>query len=346
LRKKEMKRATNFLIVAILLLGMVSITQFGCKGKEKEEAPEEITITLGTGVSAEDTLNALHRAIISAARKHWPGLEIVSVENPGGTAEVIENIERYELCGISVDEAAQAYYGFYRWQEPHPSLRLVWIVGNIRLALLVANDTGIKSVSELEGEPFGGGDPGSMVELKTKKLFEALDITPEWSEDSWSTQIELYRQGELVGFVATSNPPAPGVLECAAQRPYTILTFSESELNSATQHYMGTGLTYPSCEIRPGTYPGQEEMITTYGLLVGYFASKDVPADVIFRLSQHVWEEAWAISGAYVPLKFDILGLPKLTLEQGPFPLHPGLIQFYRALGLTVPSHLLPPELK
>jgi len=341
-----MKRAITFLLVAILLLGMCSVTQFGCKGKEEEVPEEEITLTLGTGVSADAKLNALHRAIVRAARKHWPRLEIVSVENPGGTAEVIENIESYELCGISIDEAAQAYYGFHRWQQPHPALRLVWIVGNIRLALVVANDTGIKSLSELEGEPFGCGEPGSMTELKTKKLFEVLGITPDWSEASWSTQIELYRQGELVGLVAESNPPDSRLLECAQQRPFTILTLSESELNKATQFYTGTGLTYSPCLLQANTYPGQEEMVTTYGLMVGYFTGKDIGTETIYELSVDVWGEVWAISEAYEPLKLDIIGFPKLTLEQGPFPLHPGMVKFYKAVALTVPTHLVPPELK
>lgn len=337
-----MKRVISFLLTVTLLVGMVSVAQLGCKGEvEEEETP---TVNLGTGLEADDLLNALHRAVDRAISKRSPELKVVSVENPGGTAEVIENIESYQLGGIDIDEAAQAYYGFFRWQQPHSALRLLWIMGDIRLALLVANDTNIKSVAELEGEPFGGGEPGSMTEFKTKKLFEALGITPEWSEDSWSTQLDLYQQGELAGLVAESNPPDSRLLEYAEQRPFTILALSQSELNKATQS--GTGLTYFPYLIRPNTYPGQEEMVTTYGLMVGYFAPKDIGAELICELSEDVWVEADKISIAYEPFKLDIIGFPKLTLEQGPFPLHPGVITFYEKIGLTVPSHLIPPELR
>lgn len=346
MKKKEIKGVISFSLVVILLFGLASIGGVGCKGKAEVETPEITTLTLGTGLDANDILNALHRATVRAVSKQSPELEITSIANPRGTAEAIRNIESYKLCGISVDEAAQAYYGFYRWQQPHPALRLLWVMGNIRLALVVANDTDIKSVSELEGKPFGCGEPGSMAELKTRKLFEALGITPEWSEASWSTQIELYQQGRLVGLVAQSNPADSRLLECAEQRPFTILPLSETELNKATQFYTGTGLTYSPCPILPDTYPGQEEMLTTYGLMVGYFTHKDIAAELIYKLTEDVWGEVWAISVAYEPLKLDILGFPKLTLEQGPFPLHPGMVKFYKALVLTVPDHLVPPELK
>jgi len=54
----------------------------------------------------------------------------------------------------------------------------------------------------------------------------------------------------------------------------------------------------------------------------------------------------WDVSVSYGPLKLDIIGFPRLTLEYGFFPLHRGAVKFYRELGLEVPDRLLPPEIR
>ncbi len=83
-------------------------------------------------------------------------------------------------------------------------------------------------------------------------------------------------------------------------------------------------------------------MVTTYGLVFGHFAHKDVSAELIYKLVKAAWEEVWDISLCYEPMGLDIIGFPMLTLEHGPFPLHPGAIKLYRGMGLEVPSHLVP----
>jgi TRAP transporter TAXI family solute receptor len=247
---------------------------------------------------------------------------------------------------MSLDEAAQAYYGFFAWKEKtHPQVRLFWVTGILPVAFLVANDTGIKSISKLEGKPYGSRGKENMADFKATKLLEALDIKPRWIPDSLKAQVDLYRNGRLAGFIQSgSNEPL--ISDCNERRPFTVLEISESELTKAGQRYKGSGLTYPRAVIKAGAYPGQKKNIITFGLVMGYYARKDLPLEVAYSLIKAVWQDVWDVSASYEPLKLDIIGFPKLTLEYGPFPLHRGAVKFYRELGLKVPDRLLPPEMR
>jgi hypothetical protein len=97
---------------------------------------------------------------------------------------------------------------------------------------------------------------------------------------------------------------------------------------------------------RAGTFPGQEQNIATFGLVMGYYAKQELPSEVAFSLTKAVWQDVWDVSASYRPLKLDIIGFPNLTLEYGPFPLHTGAVKFYRQIGLEVPDRLLPPEMR
>jgi TRAP transporter TAXI family solute receptor len=216
-------------------------------------------------------------------------------------------------------------------------------MGILPVAFLVAEDTGIKSISKLEGRPYGNGGEADMADYKATKLLEALDIKPRWIPDSLKTQVDLYKNSRLAGFIQ-SGSNGPLLSDCNERRPFTVLEISESELLKVTQRYKGSGLTYPSATIRAGTYPGQEKNIVTFGLVMGYYAKQELSEEVAYQFTKAVWQDVWKISASYEPLKLDIIGFPKLTLEYGPFPLHRGAVKFYRELGLKVPDRLLPPE--
>ncbi len=330
-------------MICLILLTVIFLT-LGCKQEAKIE--KQTKINFGTGLAANDEMDALSKAVIRAVEKYVPQFDVVSAENLGGTTEAIKNIERYDLCGISLDEAAQAYYGFWAWKEkPHPQLRLLCVMGILPVAFLVANDTGIKFIFELEGKPYGNGGEGDMADFKATKLLEALDIKPRWNPDSLKGQVDLYRNGRLAGFIQ-SRHNEPLLSECNERRPFTVLEIFKSELTKTSQRYKGSGLTYPPAVIKAGTYPGQKKNIIAFGLVMGYYARKDLPSEVAYSLIKAVWQDVWNVSASYEPLKLDIIGFPKLTLEYGPLPLHRGAVRFYRELGLKVPDRLLPPEMR
>ena len=330
--------------LAGLLLSTATVPIVGCEQKTKIES--QTKINFGTGLVAADEMDAMSRAVMQAVEKRVPQLDVVSVENLGGTAEVIQNLGRYDLCGISLDVAAQAYYGFFAWMgKPHPQLRLLCVMGILPVTFLVAADTGIKSISQLEGKPYGVCIKENVADFKAIKLLEALNIKPRWDRDSLKAQVDLYKDGRTAGFISY-GASEPLLSECGERRPFLALEISESELTKAGQRYKGRGLTYPPAVIRAGTYTRQERNIVTFGIVTGYFAREDLPSEVVYNIIKAIWGDVWDVSDSYRPLKQDIIGFPKLTLEYGPFPLHRGAVRFYRELGLVVPDRLLPPEMR
>lgn len=331
-------------VAMTFIVGIIALSM-GCRDEQNVEK-EKKKISFGTGVVADAELNALSRGVVRAISKRVPEFRISALENPGGTTEAIQNINRYDFCGLSLDKAAQAYYGFYEWEgHARPQLRLLWVIGRLPISYIAATDAGIDSIYELDGKAVGSGEPGSMTEFKAVSLLKVLGIKPNWHRGSWEVQIDLYRKGKLVGLVKEGAPDTT-LVECAEKRPFTVLGISKTDLTRANKHYSGTGLIFPMCLLRPGVYPGQEKMLTTCGLMFGYFTRADVPAEVAYKLVGAVYAELWDLSKCYKPMSLDIIGFPKLTMEQGPFPLHPGAIKLYQGMKLEPPGHLIPPELR
>ena len=331
------------LLAAVTIL-FLTMGLTACKDEVEEKQKRDVSF--GTGVTAADELSTLSRAIARAIKNSAPHFKMTSHENPGGTAEVLRDLTRYDICGSSLDEAAQAYCGFFQWKgQPHPQLRLLSIMGILPISFIVAADSDIKSIHDLKGRPLGSGNIKSIASFKVMKLLKALNITPQWNRDPWTTQIDLYQKKALVGFLH-HGAVDPLLLQCSQHRSFNILELPESELSKVNQFYRGTGLTYPPCSVREGTYPDQSESIKTFGLMLGYFTRHDVPAEVGYWMVKAAWAEVWNLSASYEPLKLDVIRFPKLTLKYGPFPLHSGAVRFYKEIRLEVPDRLLPPEMR
>ncbi|MEE4353917.1 MAG: TAXI family TRAP transporter solute-binding subunit [Desulfatiglans sp.] len=323
---------------------MLFLKMGACRDKVVQKEQREVSF--GTGVTIDEELSALSRAIISAINNGAPHFKMRSHENPRGTPEVLEYLHRYDICGLSLDEASQAYHGFFQWKgQPHPQLRLLNIIGVLPISFVAASDSDIKSISDLDGKPLGSGNIGKTGYFKVTQLLKALNIRPQWRHGPWRAQIDLYHQEALDVFLH-QGAVAPILLECSQHRPFHILGLSNVELSRGGQSYRGTGLVYPPCSIREGTYPNQSESRETFGLMLGYFTRQDVPEEVGYWMVKAAWVDVWNLSASYKPLKFQVLRFPKLTLEQGPFPLHPGAVRFYREIKLEVPDRLLPPEMR
>jgi len=184
-----MNKAVYWALVVIIVTGVVIAPNMGCRG-EGVEKPREISF--GTGVAADAELNALSRGVIRAINKQVPGFHITAHENPEGTNEAIRDINRYDFCGVSLDQAAHAYYGFYEWEgHARPQLRLLWVIGMLPISFIVAAGTDIDSIYELDGKAVGSGQPGSMTELKVMRLLKVLGIEPDWHQGSWEAQLDL-----------------------------------------------------------------------------------------------------------------------------------------------------------
>jgi len=327
----------------IVFLSM-SLSSLACI--KRAEVREKREIVFAAGVSATDELDTVSRAVARAIKKHAPQFAIDYRQNPEGTAEVIGNVFHYDLCGLNLDEAALAYYGFYEWKgKPYPQLRVLCVMGILPIVFIIAKDSGIESVHHLEGKLLGTGGEGRSILFKTKRLLEALDIKLQWNDDPWDVQVNLYKQGILVGFVKSGTFKAE-LEECALQRPFTILELTDHQLIKANRHYARTGLIYPSRLLRARTYPGQLKNITTSGCLIGYYMRGDVSKGVAYKILKAAWLDIWELSACYTPISLDIIGFPMLTLKYAPFPLHPGAIEFYKGVGLEIPQHMFPPEMR
>ena len=90
-------------------------------------------------------------------------------------------------------------------------------------------------------------------------------------------------------------------------------------------------------ELEPGTYPYQEEAITTAYSPNVLVVRDDVSEEIVYNLTKLLWENLSTLQEIHSATKSMNLDV---ALTGIPVPLHPGALRYYQEQGVEIPDHL------
>lgn len=344
-----MRRRLRFLkgtgVVLLACICVMVLLVVGCA--KPAPAPEVYEMIFGTTASKSGMYPWL-TAHATEANKRVPEVSLTAVEAPGACVENAKRIYAGEV-EMGWGGGAQMYRALHGIDEfegmANPDLRAVAVVIQAPFMYFVRKDSGITSIEELEGKPFGTSFPASITGAKAHHFLDAIGVTPDFFEAAMGANIAAVKDNKIVGYTKTGCPDS-SILDIAATIPITILSITEEQYAKFEAKHPGYAEGTAICPA--GSYPGQDKDALAYAFFGTWQGTSKTPADVVYKIVK-AWYEARADLGAMYKAadkERGQLGFPKLTVDVATIPLHAGAIKFYKELGLTIPSELIPPEAK
>ncbi len=330
-----MKRMMLFTISLILLVLL---------GWQAPSNAQETQLTIGASGTASSQY-PYWVAVAQAIKKNAPGIMPTVIETGG----VLDNVQRLirkqvDFCLAQGITAYEGYYGKGQWEgKPHPELRWFWHQGNSAMAIFVREDSGIKSIYDLNGKKFCAGARGSGGEKVMQGIFDLLGIKPDYYRGDYSDAAEAVQNRQIMGFAKWSNTVKAGdalVVQISVTTKLNFLSIPKEDLEKVKKKfpYIGVG-SYP-----PNVYKGQNYEVSTIMAPGGAVTSAALSQDLGYRICQGVWKGKEGIETAFPGAKeFHMF---KDAVAFSPLPLHAGTIKVCKELGIEVPQHLVPPEYK
>jgi len=269
-----------------------------------------------------------------------PDLNVTVVET-GATVDNMKRMQkgRLDLGLVTADQMYLAWKGQDIWKDaPFEAVRQLWCYSVSANYVTVREETGVRSMHELSGKKFNPGIRGSAVEKQTEAVFGILGIKPDWQRMGTADTVDAMKDKRIVGFAKSGAGYSldASTMDIATQVAIRTLPFSEDDMKKvrAVRPYL------PWIKVPAGSIKGLGEFWTTASLAyVG--ATKQMPADVAYKIVKAVWEgqehQPQGVMGA-------AYRNPRATIEHALSPLHAGAIRYYREIGLTVPDALVPAE--
>ena len=198
---------------------------------------------------------------------------------------------------------------------------------------VVSKKSGIKSLADMAGKTIAPGPVGSVSRdiigsfLKKAGVFDKIKA----ANVSSSEMNSYLKDGKIDGWLWLGGVPTPAATEAAASGDVLFLDVGK-ELDA-------TGFLKESPFFRKvtepkGSYPNANYEWTSFGLNGVLIVRKDVPADVVYKVTKALWSNACI---DYLTTNQKSLSAMKDSPVVGlAFPLHPGAARLWKEKGLDI----------
>lgn len=267
----------------------------------------------------------------------------VTVQSSGGSKDNILALYQgdAEIAWTQNDVMSYAYNGdeFFAGTVADNFSAIASVYPEV-VQLVVAKDSGIKSVKDLAGHNVSVGPVGSGHYFNALQILEINgmtigDIKPQYLSNS--EVIESFQNKQIDAFFLTAAYPHATVVDVAMKREIEVIGFSQEEIEALQAAYSF----YVADTIPANTYEGVGEEKYVPAISAVLVARDDTPEDVVYELTKALFEHTDELTNAkktYISAENAIRGIPvkaddaKAGITIGSF--HPGALKYYREIGI------------
>jgi TRAP transporter TAXI family solute receptor len=275
------------------------------------------------------------------------GIDMSAISSAGSTENVSLLAQDQAQFGILVGLVASfAANGEPPFQDEGPQENLRGVAGlwnNYEQFVVDRSivDTGrIGDLKNLYGKRFSIGARASGLETNNRWMFRNLGIDPEKFElvyQGYGPSSEGLQNGTIQGANFEAGLPTASVTQAFAQagNRLAFLQFNEEDLKQVN----GESGPLVLATIPAGTYPGQDEDISTTAQPNFLVTNADVPEEDVYKITKTIFENLPFLNNIHAATREMSLDT---AIDGFPMPLHPGAVRYYQEAGLDVPEHLIP----
>ena len=257
------------------------------------------------------------------------GLPVVrlATEGPAQNIEMLEAGEA-KIGFVTIGIALQAWNGTETWagKKPARSMRAIFPMYDTPFQFLVLDDSGTRSVAEMEGKRVGVGPRGGTSAAYFPEFFRKLNVSANLVFGEWADLAAQVHRRELDVLAVGAGVPVPSFLELESRDKVRYIAFSQAQL---------AGLRLAMPELTPsrvpaGMYPSLLRNYETIGLFNFAVAHADLPDDFVYQVVRTVFENQDEMIAVH-PAAAETI---PANLDRNSFiTLHPGAIRYYRQIG-------------
>ncbi len=320
-----MKRRWMTGVVALVVCGIVGWTADGLAQtrlvvKSARAGTSYYALAIGTS-----------RALMTV-----PGVEVSVEESLGSVANLKEARSRSSYLFTSTsDLIAQTTKKTKPFDEGgYERIRTLWAFPGVVMHWVVRQDSGIKTIRDLEGKRFIPGGIGTATERLTKLVLKVygLDGKVDLPAVDLKEGVDAVANRRAVGFTTGSPFPTPMVMELVATTPIRLLEIGDAEYRKLAE----IDPTYSPTVIPTDTYKGVTGDTKTVASPVLMYTTDNMTDDLAYKLTKAFWDHRKMIADAHATGK----GLDIAGVRYGVAKVHPGAQRYYKEVGVEIPASM------
>jgi TRAP transporter TAXI family solute receptor len=288
-------------------------------------------LTIGTG-GVTGVYYPVGGATARIVNEAGVGLRL-TVESTGGSVFNVSAIRagQLDLALAQSDVAYQAFNGEAAFDgDAFDGLRVIMGLHPEPMHLVCQNDAGVEGFRDIAGKRVSIGNPGSGILNTVQAMLAAYgmsesDFTPEYLRAAEAP--DFLRDGRIDCFFYTVGIGGAAIRDITATADVSLVPLADPELQGLIDEFPY----YAFATVPAGTYGGQDEDLTLFGVKALFVSSTNLSDDNAYAIVKAVLDNLAGFQAIHPALS---------TLTAQDFlsglgaPLHPGAERAYREAGL------------
>lgn len=209
-------------------------------------------------------------------------------------------------------------------------LRYLFTFGVVPENFFVRADSGIESLADIKGKDININVPSSFTHGMNLVLLKAAGIsTDDFNAGMVATGqvFDEVQNGVFQGGLHIYQLGLAKAQRLSATVPVRYLDIPQDVIDKMNETYHGLLVPF---EIPAGTYKGQDQAVSTFGLAQVMFTDENADEEMVYQFTKSFWENIEALKDANT----SFAGMtPKLGARTYSVPMHPGAARYFREIG-------------
>jgi TRAP transporter TAXI family solute receptor len=256
---------------------------------------------------------------------------------PEGTAGSVANVSltqagETEMGSTMTNLAYEAWEGVGNYEgTKHTNIRAVVTLDAFALQFYALEDSGIKSIYDLDGKRVNLSRAGSGTDTWARRVFDMIGIEPNIVNVSPGEGNDMMRDGVLdaAGCMGSAHP---SIIEMNATHELNIFGTGDATDEFLQAHEDLFKLTMDEI------YEDQKAPYVTFGEMNVLIAHKDLPEDLVYDITKTTFEDKAKMAAGYPG--FGSIKPEDIFLNL--VPLHKGAYKYYQEIGVDIPAEIQP----
>lgn len=285
----------KYLFFTSLLLVLMTLTLSACGGDSKgEDGDDPQFLSMLTG-GTSGTYYPLGGEMAKTIEDET-GIETDSVAS-NASADNIADLEsdEAEIAFTQTDVMSNAIEGINSFDEPVDDILAMGSLYPETIQIVTTEDTGIKTVDDMEGKKISVGAPGSGTYVNAEQILDAygLDIEDDInaSDLDFEESVDDIKDGNIDASFITAGTPTGAVEDLNATKDVKIVEVEEDKAEKLIDKYPY----YTKDTVEEGMY-GLDEDVDTVAVLAMLAVREDVPEDTVYDITKAIYENADSMS--------------------------------------------------
>lgn len=247
----------------------------------------------------------------------------------GSTANLRLLSDNYIELGIA---QADLIYDAY---QKNSNLRAIAGLYTEACQLVVRADSDIKSLDDLSGHTVSIGAEESGTERNASEILEFAGMPSSIVKTKNLDYIDAAHQletGDIDAFFCTAGLTTTIIEELSRECEIRLISIDDSVIDKM----LSTSDAYSRYSIPAGTYKGQDEEVSTIGVISVLVTSDSMSSDIIKQMTAMLFENAKELQYS---TSLDLHLNEKFAITNIPIPFHEGAVEYYEDNGLDVNAY-------